>query len=63
LKSTLNTLDRTAYSAGSHRCDESGILKREDVKLMRKHEVHALLVGETLCIPDCGADLAKVFSL
>jgi Indole-3-glycerol phosphate synthase len=25
---------------------ESGILKQEDVKLMRGHEVHAFLVGE-----------------
>ena len=43
---------------------ESGILKQEDVKLMRKNDVHAFLVGEAFMrAPDCGAELAKVFAL
>jgi indole-3-glycerol phosphate synthase len=43
---------------------ESGILKPEDVQLMRGHEVHAFLVGEAFMrAPDCGAELAKVFEL
>jgi indole-3-glycerol phosphate synthase len=43
---------------------ESGILKQEDVKLMREHEVHAFLVGEAFMrARDCGAELARVFSL
>jgi indole-3-glycerol phosphate synthase len=43
---------------------ESGILKQEDVKLMRSHEVHAFLVGEAFMrADDCGAELARVFAL
>jgi indole-3-glycerol phosphate synthase len=42
---------------------ESGILKREDVALMRSHEVQAFLVGEAFMrADDCGAELAKVFA-
>lgn len=42
---------------------ESGILKQEDVALMRKHDVHAFLVGEAFMrADDCGAELAKVFA-
>ncbi len=43
---------------------ESGILKQDDVALMRKHGVHAFLVGEAFMrADDCGAQLASVFSL
>ena len=43
---------------------ESGILQKEDVTLMRKHEVNAFLVGEAFMrAEDCGLELAKVFGL
>jgi indole-3-glycerol phosphate synthase len=43
---------------------ESGILKQEDVKRMQGHDVHAFLVGEAFMrADDCGAELAKVFSV
>lgn len=42
---------------------ESGILKHEDVQLMRGHDVHAFLVGEAFMrAADCGAELEKVFA-
>ena len=42
---------------------ESGILKQEDVALMRKHQVHAFLVGEVFMrAADPGAELAQLFS-
>jgi indole-3-glycerol phosphate synthase len=42
---------------------ESGILKAEDVKLMRGHQVHAFLVGEAFMrADDPGVELAKVFA-
>jgi indole-3-glycerol phosphate synthase len=42
---------------------ESGILKAEDVKLMRSHQVHAFLVGEAFMrADDPGVELAKVFA-
>ncbi len=42
---------------------ESGILKAEDVKLMRGHQVHAFLVGEAFMrAQDPGVELAKVFA-
>ncbi len=42
---------------------ESGILKAADVRLMRKHQVHAFLVGEAFMrAPDPGVELAQVFS-
>ena len=41
---------------------ESGILKAEDVELMRSNRVHAFLVGEAFMrADDPGAELAKVF--
>lgn len=41
---------------------ESGILRAEDVKLMRDHQVNAFLVGEAFMrAGDPGAELAKVF--
>jgi len=42
---------------------ESGILKAEDVKLMRGHQVHAFLVGEAFMrAEDPGVELARVFA-
>ena len=42
---------------------ESGILKAEDVKLMRGHQVHAFLVGEAFMrARDPGVELAEVFA-
>lgn len=42
---------------------ESGILKAEDVKLMRNHQVHAFLVGEAFMrADDPGVELSKVFA-
>jgi len=42
---------------------ESGILKAEDVKLMRGHQVHAFLVGEAFMrAADPGVELAKLFA-
>ncbi len=42
---------------------ESGILKPEDVKLMRGHHVHAFLVGEAFMrAEDPGVELARVFA-
>ena len=42
---------------------ESGILKPEDVKLMRGHQVHAFLVGEAFMrAADPGVELARVFA-
>ncbi|HYD94203.1 MAG TPA: indole-3-glycerol phosphate synthase TrpC [Noviherbaspirillum sp.] len=41
---------------------ESGILKPEDVKLMRDNDVHAFLVGEAFMrAPDPGAELGRLF--
>ncbi len=43
---------------------ESGILKREDVRLMREHGVNAFLVGEAFMRqPEPGAALAELFEL
>jgi indole-3-glycerol phosphate synthase len=42
---------------------ESGILKPEDVKLMRAHQVHAFLVGEAFMrAADPGVELSRVFA-
>jgi len=42
---------------------ESGILKAEDVKLMRGYQVHAFLVGEAFMrADDPGVELARVFA-
>ena len=41
---------------------ESGILEPEDVALMRQHQVHAFLVGESFMrAPDPGLKLAELF--
>ena len=43
---------------------ESGILKREDVELMREHGVNAFLVGEAFMrAPEPGEALAELFDL
>jgi indole-3-glycerol phosphate synthase len=42
---------------------ESGILVKQDVELMREHDVHAFLVGETFMrAPEPGEKLAELFS-
>jgi indole-3-glycerol phosphate synthase len=42
---------------------ESGILKPEDVALMRGHDVHAFLVGEAFMrAPEPGVELARLFA-
>ena len=42
---------------------ESGILKPEDVQLMRSHKVNAFLVGEAFMrAKDPGAELARLMS-
>ncbi len=67
LQTTLDLLPRIASSnaAPGDRIvvTESGILKAEDVKLMRDHQVNAFLVGEAFMrADDPGAELAKVFA-
>ncbi len=43
---------------------ESGIHSREDVALMRSHQVNAFLVGEAFMrAPDPGSELAAIFSV
>src|SRR5512139_1732222 len=62
LKNTLDLLPRIPQDRIV--VTESGIFKQDDVELMRKHDVHAFLVGEAFMrAPDCGAELAKVFTL
>ena len=65
LQTTLDLLPRIASSASGDRIvvTESGILKAEDVKLMRSHQVHAFLVGEAFMrAEDPGVELAKLFA-
>ena len=60
LKTTLGLLDRVP----SERLviTESGILKREDVALMREHAVNGFLVGEAFMrAPDPGVELERLF--
>ena len=41
---------------------ESGIHTRDDIALMRKHDVHAFLVGEAFMrVPDPGVELRELF--
>ena len=41
---------------------ESGIHTRDDIALMRKHDVHAFLVGEAFMrVPDPGSELRELF--
>jgi len=61
LQNTLDLLQRIPHDRIV--VTESGILKREDVALMRSHEVHAFLVGEAFMrAADCGMELEKVFA-
>ena len=61
LETTLGLLDR--IPAGRVVVTESGILKPEDVALMRASQVHAFLVGEAFMrAPSPGEELARLFS-
>lgn len=61
LNTTLNLLPR--ISQNRIVVTESGILKPEDVVLMRNHHVHAFLVGEAFMrAVDPGQELARVFA-
>ncbi|BBJ00319.1 indole-3-glycerol phosphate synthase [Ferrigenium kumadai] len=61
LQTTLGLLSRIPQ--GRIVVTESGILRAEDVKLMRDHQVNAFLVGEAFMrAGDPGAELAKVFA-
>ena len=65
LQTTLDLLPRIASSTSGGRIvvTESGILKAEDVKLMRSHQVQAFLVGEAFMrADDPGVELARVFA-
>lgn len=60
LDTTLSLLGQ--IPAGKRVVTESGILAREDVKLMRDHGVNAFLVGEAFMrAPDPGTALAELF--
>ncbi len=65
LQNTLALLPRiSAEGEGRIVVTESGIFTQQDVSLMRSHHVHAFLVGEAFMrAPDCGAELAMIFSL
>ncbi|MVW79315.1 indole-3-glycerol phosphate synthase TrpC [Bordetella sp. 02P26C-1] len=59
LQNTIDLLPR--IPAGKRVVTESGILSRDDVQLMRKHDVHAFLVGEAFMrAEDPGAELARL---
>jgi indole-3-glycerol phosphate synthase len=58
---TLGLLDR--IPADRLVITESGILKRDDVELMRSRKVNAFLVGEAFMrAPEPGAELARLFT-
>ena len=60
LDTTLNLLGQ--IPAGKRVVTESGILRREDVGLMREHGVNAFLVGEAFMrAADPGSALAELF--
>ena len=60
LQTTLDLLPRIPQ--GRIVVTESGILKAEDVRLMRRHQVQTFLVGEAFMrAEDPGTELAKVF--
>ncbi|HEX5337438.1 MAG TPA: indole-3-glycerol phosphate synthase TrpC [Gallionella sp.] len=60
LQTTLDLLSR--IPADRIVVTESGILKADDVRLMRSHQVNAFLVGEAFMrADDPGAELQKVF--
>ncbi|OFZ67091.1 MAG: indole-3-glycerol-phosphate synthase [Betaproteobacteria bacterium RBG_16_56_24] len=61
LQTTLDLLPR--IPSGRIVVTESGILKAEDVKLMRANRVNAFLVGEAFMrADDPGVELAKIFA-
>jgi indole-3-glycerol phosphate synthase len=61
LETTLGLLDR--IPVGRIVVTESGILKPEDVALMRANRVNAFLVGEAFMrAPSPGAELARLFA-
>jgi len=61
LQTTLDLLPR--IPADRIVVTESGILKADDVKLMRSHKVHAFLVGEAFMrAQDPGVELARLFA-
>ena len=60
LETTIGLLDRV--SPGRILVTESGILAPEDVARLRRHGVHAFLVGEAFMrTPDPGAELQRLF--
>ncbi len=60
LQTTIDLLD--AVPRDCLVVTESGIHRREDVALMRGHDVHAFLVGEAFMrVPDPGAGLRDLF--
>ena len=60
LQTTLQLLPRV--SPGRRVVTESGILRPEDVALMRQADVHAFLVGEAFMrAPDPGKELERLF--
>ena len=60
LRTTLGLLER--IPEGRIVVTESGILKAADVTLMREHQVHAFLVGETFMrAPEPGVELERLF--
>jgi len=59
LQTTLDLLPM--IPAGKRVVTESGILKPEDVRLMREHDVQAFLVGEAFMrANDPGVELARL---
>lgn len=61
LQNTIDLLPR--IPAGKRVVTESGILRPEDVRLMRQHDVHAFLVGEAFMrAPDPGEELSRLIA-
>ena len=61
LQNTLDLLPR--IPPGKRIITESGIVTSDDVQLMRRHEVHAFLVGEAFMrAPEPGVELARLFA-
>jgi indole-3-glycerol phosphate synthase len=61
LQNTLDLLPRVP--PGKRVVTESGILTRDDVTLMRSHDVNAFLVGEAFMrAPDPGVELARLIA-
>jgi len=61
LQNTIDLLPR--IPAGKRVVTESGILRPEDVRHMRQHDVHAFLVGEAFMrASDPGSELARLIA-